>query len=486
MNESNITLTAAGGEAVTRGSLTPVSGGTYKLAVSGISANNLAVSVALSKSGNGFNPASKQVNVFKALSGTHVLTFKGNGGVLAGGVEEKVENLPWEGPAGTAVTVTADKIPAASREGWEFLRWDNAADGSGGAFTAGTAINTATTLWAIWNPDEAPVEIADPAQPWNGGSQEILIQETGRYRIELWGAQGGPGTKEGGLTVAGGKGGYTKGEINLAAGTRLYVYIGGARTSTSANSATGSYNGGGAGIAESTSNVGAGGGATDVRTVQAPAGADPSDNAASLASRIMVAAGGGGASCDAKTIIVDGAPGSTDGKGWQGGAAGGLEGKSGKGQTAQTGKSTIPTGGKQNTWGTVTRGNNGGRPGSFGKGGAVDVAVSGGARAETAGGGGAGWFGGASGNHDGQNSSGAGGSSYISGKSDCIGTSSTTGFTARTTGDSVEKSKSPTGLFFIADTMSIIDGESSMPKPDGSGNETGHEGPGFARITLLD
>jgi hypothetical protein len=104
---------------------------------------------------------------------------------------------------------------------------------------------------------------------------------------------------------------------------------------------------------------------------------------------------------------------------------------------------------------------------------------------ETAGGGGGGWFGGASGNHDGYNSSGAGGSSYISGHSGCTGTSSTTGFTART-GDALEKSKSPAGLFFIAGTTAIIDGETLMPKPDGSGNETGHEGPGFARITFIE
>ena len=33
--------------------------------------------------------------------------------------------------------------------------------------------------------------------------------------------------------------------------------------------------------------------------------------------------------------------------------------------------------------------------------------------------------------------------------------------------------------------MSMIDGGSSMTKPDGSGSETGHIGNGFCRITYI-
>ena len=461
LSASNITLTAGGGS-ITRGNLTPVSGGTYKLAVSGISANNLAVTVALSKSGNAFNPASKTVNVFKAFSGTYALTFKGNGGVFAGGVEEKIESVPWEGPLGAAATVTAEKIPAVSRAGWELVRWDSAADGSGAAFSAGMTINTATTLWAIWNPDEAPVEIADPTQPWLGGSQEILIQRTGRYRIELWGAQGGYADYST-SAMDGGKGGYTKGEINLTAGTMLYVYTGGTRVRNLANSQAGGFNGGGSG--SSTHPGGSGGGATDIRTVAAPAGADPSSNAASIASRIMVAAGGGGAN-------VRGSVSTTVSH--TGGNAGGLSGSNGIGDGAGYG-------GSQTLGGSNTAGN-GGASGSFGKGGSYSSNATG----ESVGGGGGGWFGGASGSHTNGNSSGAGGSSYISGYSGCIGTSSTTSFLPPSSSDSVEKSKSWTGLYFIAGTMSLIDGGNSMPKPDGTGDETGHEGPGFARVTFIE
>jgi hypothetical protein len=282
----------------------------------------------------------------------------------------------------------------------------------------------------------------------------VLIQRTGRYRIELWGAQGGPANS----SKVGGKGGYTKGEINLNAGTTLYVYIGGARVSTAQNSSAGSYNGGGNGLSTS---YGSGGGATDVRTVPVAAGVEPSSNAASLASRIMVAAGGGGA---------NGTGG--DGTANNGGYAGGLTGGSGNGYTR-------PNGGNQEAGGNANNTQQGGQNGSFGKGGSITESGT-----ESAGGGGGGWFGGGSGNYNNSNSSGAGGSSYISGFSGCTGTSSTTGFTART-GDALEKSKSSTGLFFIAGTMSIIAGNAAMPKPDGSGNETGHEGPGFARITFI-
>ncbi len=39
------------------------------------------------------------------------------------------------------------------------------------------------------------------------------------------------------------------------------------------------------------------------------------------------------------------------------------------------------------------------------------------------------------------------------------------------------------GKQFIFSNMSMIDGGSNMNKPDGTGNETGHLGQGYCRIT---
>ena len=99
---------------------------------------------------------------------------------------------------------------------------------------------------------------------YSGNSQTFTAACRGTYQIELWGAQGGG---------AGGKGGYTTGEISIDANQKFYLFIGG----------TNGYNGGAAGGVYPYDN--AGGGATDVRLL---------NDISNLNSRIMVAGGGGG------------------------------------------------------------------------------------------------------------------------------------------------------------------------------------------------
>jgi hypothetical protein len=74
--------------------------------------------------------------------------------------------------------------------------------------------------------------IAYPEQNYgyNGNYQTFIAPQDGEYMIELRGAAGA-----GGITYIG-KGGYTKGVLNLRAGDELYVYVGGT-----------SFNGGGLG-----------------------------------------------------------------------------------------------------------------------------------------------------------------------------------------------------------------------------------------------
>jgi len=97
-------------------------------------------------------------------------------------------------------------------------------------------------------------------------AQEYVVPsgESGWYRIELWGAQGG---------TNGGRGAYTSGIIRLEAGDVLYFYVG---------SQLGGSNGGQS---------------TDVRIASGPYTGSAGDESAlrSYETRIMVAAGGGAA-----------------------------------------------------------------------------------------------------------------------------------------------------------------------------------------------
>lgn len=107
---------------------------------------------------------------------------------------------------------------------------------------------------------------------FTGDVQTFTVPSTGKYKLEVWGAQGGndPAFP---TTVFGGRGGYSTGEVNLVAGTILYLYVGGQ----------------GSGCTSSGWNSTGGGGSSDIRLT----GGNWKDNAG-LYSRIIVAGGGGG------------------------------------------------------------------------------------------------------------------------------------------------------------------------------------------------
>jgi len=106
---------------------------------------------------------------------------------------------------------------------------------------------------------------------FTGSAQQINLG-IGKYKLEVWGAQGGNG---------GGLGGYSYGNLQLSSSNNLFIYVGGA-----GGTSLGGWNGGGAGHMGSSSYgvPGGGGGGSDIRTVK--------DN---LFSRIIVSGGGGGA-----------------------------------------------------------------------------------------------------------------------------------------------------------------------------------------------
>ena len=200
---------------------------------------------------------------------------------------------------------------------------------------------------------------------YTGNEQTWVVpNDVFSVHIKSWGAQGGEG-----LTNPGGLGGYAEGDLAVSPGDVLYIYVGGMGATITDLSVSGrGFNGGGDARGGSSSPRGAGGGASDVRT-----------GGNSLNNRVIVAGGGGGS-------------GTTN---YKGGIGGGLIGGNGIG--------TDNSGGTQTSGGLSNPGNDC-TPGIFGAGGSSHPSYS-------CGGGGGGWYGGASG------SAGGGGSGYIGGVS---------------------------------------------------------------------
>lgn len=205
---------------------------------------------------------------------------------------------------------------------------------------------------------------------YTGTVQEYIANYDGKYRIEVWGAQGGSAGE-----YLGGYGGYSTGEITLNKDDKLYIVVGGAGAQTTETTA-GGYNGGGASGKNNAGYRGTGGGATSVAYKSGVLNSLSS----SQSEVIIVAGGGGGANV------------------WNsqygyGGAGGGFTGMNGTTQNH-----TIGTGGTQTAGGT------GYQSGTFGQGASAPTSAPGGA------GGGGGYFGGGSSR---DNAGAGGGSGYI-------------------------------------------------------------------------
>ena len=136
---------------------------------------------------------------------------------------------------------------------------------------------------------------------YTGQVQEFKAEESGYYRLEAWGAQGGYGMHESTKSPSQ-NGAYTAGMIWLDKGQTLYVYVGGQGAHATSGSKgkdsnqAGGWNGGGYGTGDRADGdaPGGGGGATDFRLIQDPNGTTSWDDFVSLKSRIMVAAGAAG------------------------------------------------------------------------------------------------------------------------------------------------------------------------------------------------
>ena len=185
-----------------------------------------------------------------------------------------------------------------------------------------------------------------------------------RYLFEVWGAQGG---------YHGGKGGYSRGILNLKETTNFYIQIGSVGDEITAQNTITSdvYNGGGIGGADGPTRAGgSGGGGTDIRVL-----IDDYEH------RILVAGGGGGGTglLDSDTI-------------YEGGYGGGYDGHEGYSSTypdviAEEGHQDKPGQGTDVYGGNKQENTHSGK---FGEGGY-------GTPEGTQGGGGGGWYGGAGG-----------------------------------------------------------------------------------------
>ena len=296
---------------------------------------------------------------------------------------------------------------------------------------------------------------------YTGKEQVYTVPVTGKYKIELWGAQGGD-FKE----LKGGRGSYSTGNIYLNKSQVLYINVGGTgKTGTQAkiDVTEGGYNGGANSYTSRTEcgqSTSSGGGATDIRLI--------SQN---LNSRIMVAGGGGGSYYEYCS--------SADYASINGGAGGGINGQTANYVTYNGYSSINPTGGTQTTggksideWNSTTYTTT--YSGAFGKGGTGNNSYSGG---------GGGYYGGASGTWQ----PGAGGSSYISGYVGCVAITSEEDITPKegcTDGtDDVTCSYHYSGLKFTDSEMKA--GNEEMPNYSGTKTMVGNEGNGYAKITAM-
>lgn len=264
------------------------------------------------------------------------------------------------------------------------------------------------------------------------GTVQTATLTPGKYKFECWGAEGGIGN--GG---SGGLGGYSKGELLVTQNLTLYIYVGAKGYS---KIETVVFNGGGLAEASSTYNSGSGGGATDVSLKN---GSWDSTN--HFYSRLLVAGGGGGGAGSSTTSGYNGAYG--------GGEYGGAI------SSSHSANDTV-SGGTQTTAGKSSATYTGLTGGSFGKGGTYQ-----GGGSESGGGGGGGWYGGGAGSYG---TAGAGGSGYV--------------YTSSTA------KNYPSGCllssnYYLTNAQTIA-GNQSFPSPTG-GNETGHSGNGYVRITKL-
>lgn len=285
------------------------------------------------------------------------------------------------------------------------------------------------------------------------GRPSQLIFAAGNYKLQVWGAEGGSSTGNGGQPqrAHGGLGGYSEGVISFNEQTKLYIFVGGkgksADSSDGSETSGGFPDGGGTKTGhydKYTTVPGTGGGSTSVRIA--------SD---SLYARVIVAGGGGGSSGSFYNINHGGF-----GGGENGGNCYYSSRLQSQGSGTQTGSTPHPGNSVPGVAGTFGHGANG----RYKQG------------CDSGGGGGGGWYGGSGGGHGNSQDcpGGGGGSGWIF---------TSASHHAWISGDSSNSNQFLLNESHYLTNASTIAGDSSFPSTSGQGNETGHRGNGYAIIT---
>jgi prepilin-type N-terminal cleavage/methylation domain-containing protein len=136
----------------------------------------------------------------------------------------------------------------------------------------------------------------------SAGTYTFTASCSARYKIEVWGAQGGTDTG------TPGKGGYAVGYIDLNTGDKLYATVGG-QGGNAATGTGGGYNGGG--NAGTSGSSGGGGGASHVAKTKRGNGLLTDYN--SYRTEVLIVAGGGGGAGNSYGDINGGSGGGTNG-----------------------------------------------------------------------------------------------------------------------------------------------------------------------------
>ena len=227
-----------------------------------------------------------------------------------------------------------------------------------------------------------------------GNEQQFIVPQTGTYKLETWGAQGGSHSS----SKHGGYGGYSVGNTILSKNNEIFLNIGGVGKVNNSDPyilTEGGYNGGGATYSSATELAtygSSGGGATSISKI--------SGLLSSLESKkesiIIVSGAGGGSNLDNSNGLTTGV----------GGDGGGYIGNNGTFSVSNQILNDVYAGG-----GTQDSGGMGAKLTSFsGENGLFGI---GGKSSENSGGGGGGYFGGGGGVRNSDDSSGGGGSGYI-------------------------------------------------------------------------
>ena len=246
----------------------------------------------------------------------------------AGGTKNSSYNYPTSLSWGATVNLTGS---TPTRSGYTFTGWSNGSSNFTGDETDAklNTLNAKTvTVTAQWkqncttNCTELDLNVNESmGYDYQGKVVGVTLKKAGKYKLEVWGAQGGAG----GSSTAydnGGYGGYSYGTISALTNDVLYVAVGQKGLTTPNTSYTGTasaWNGGG-----SYSNVlhngryrATGGGATHISMYNCGELKDCSSYKADI---LIVAGGGGGTGDSANTSTIGSrTERGGSGGGWQGG-----------------------------------------------------------------------------------------------------------------------------------------------------------------------